>query len=81
LHKRGDVNIGKNHNLGECARCLWNEENGYSGCKVFIDKRDVILDDKGCCNARIYKQGEMDKLREDLLNITETAYGVRRLDS
>lgn len=75
------IDIEKNHNLGECARCLWNQKNGYKGCKVFMDKRDVILNSEGHCNARIYKQEEMDELREDLLDITETAYGVRRLDS
>jgi hypothetical protein len=63
------IDIKKNHNLGECAICLWNLENGYSGCEVFLDKRDVILNDKGKCNAAIYNKEEKEKLEKELVDL------------
>ena len=40
-----------NHALEECKQCAWNKGRSFTACEVFLDKRNVILDDCGRCNA------------------------------
>jgi len=40
-----------NHTLKECKQCAWNKGSSFTACEVFLDKRNVILDDYGRCNA------------------------------
>ena len=41
----------RNHALEECKQCAWNKGRSFAACEVFLDKRNVILDDYGRCNA------------------------------
>ena len=40
-----------NHELEECKQCAWNKGRSFTACEVFLDKRNVILDEYGRCNA------------------------------
>ncbi len=40
-----------NHALEECKQCAWNKGRLFTACEVFLDKRNVILDEYGRCNA------------------------------
>ena len=40
-----------NHALEECKQCAWNKGRSFTACEVFLDKRNVILDEYGRCNA------------------------------
>ena len=40
-----------NHSLEECKQCAWNKGRSFTACEVFLDKRNVILDEYGRCNA------------------------------
>lgn len=40
-----------NHELEECKQCAWNKGRSFVACEVFLDKRNVILDEYGRCNA------------------------------
>ena len=54
--KIGEEKKESNHDLIECETCAWNEGKGYKDCRVYTDKRDVILDDEGRCYSRADKK-------------------------
>lgn len=64
-----------NHDLGECVMCAWNRGQGYDLCKVFVDKRNVILDENGKCNA-IATEAEKEKIEKECKNYSLRAWGL-----
>ena len=40
-----------NHELEECKQCAWNKGRSFTACEVFLDKRNVILDEYDRCNS------------------------------
>lgn len=40
-----------NHDLKECTICAWSGGRSSKSCQVFKNKKNVILDENGRCNA------------------------------
>ena len=52
------------HKLEHCKNCLWVKMG--RGCKVFIDRKDPIINKNGMCNARITDKKKYKRLLEEM---------------
>jgi hypothetical protein len=50
--------------MNECKVCKWRKIN--EGCKVFVDREEVINDKSGVCNALIVRPGKLQKLKKEI---------------
>ncbi len=60
-----------NHNLAECEVCEWRKIN--EGCRVFVDRTDVITDEDNICNALIVRPKELKRVKKEIADYSGRA--------